>query len=54
MLLIPGHLINSFKANMNDKQPKNLLLMSARGRRYNLRTIQEIRKQSIDRLAPEK
>lgn len=54
MLLIPGHLINFFKEYMNDKQPKDLLLMSARGRRYNLRTIQEIRKQSIDRLAPEK
>jgi len=54
MLLIPGHLINSFKEYMNDKQSKDLLLMSARGRRYNLRTIQEIRKQSIDRLAPEK
>jgi hypothetical protein len=54
MLLIPGYLINSFKENMKDKQPKNLLLMGARGKRYNLRTIQQIRKQSIDRLAPEK
>lgn len=54
ILLIPGHLINSFKEYMDEKQPKDLLLMGARGRRYNLRTIQQIRKQSIDRLAPEK
>ena len=54
MLLIPGHLINSFKDYMNAKQPKDLLLTSARGKRYNLRTVQKIREQSIDRLAPEK
>jgi len=54
MLLIPGHLINSFKDNMIDKQSENLLLMSNRGKRYNLRTIEKIKENSINRLALEK
>ena len=54
MLLILGHLINSFREYMNDKQPKGLLLMSARGKRYNQRTIEKIKENGINRLAPEK
>ncbi len=54
MLLIPGHLINSFKEYMGDKQPKDILLMSNRGKMYNQRTIEKIKKNSTNRLAPEK
>ena len=56
VLLIPGHLINEFKIYLNDKQPSDFLLMSNRGKKYNLRTIEKIRQMNVDkiRLAPEK
>jgi hypothetical protein len=54
MLLIPGHLINSFKENMENKEPKDLLLMSNRGKPYNIRTIEKIKANNIKKLAPEK
>lgn len=52
MLLIPGYLINSFKENMKDKEPKDLLLMSNRDKPYNLRTIVKIKENNIKKLAP--
>jgi len=54
ILLISGHLITTFKEYMKDKKPKDLLLMSNRGKRYNLRTIENIRENSINKLAPKK
>ena len=52
VLLIPGHLKEPFNLFMKDKEPKQLLLMSNRGKRYNLRTIQKIKENRIN--APEK
>ncbi len=54
VILISGHLITTFKGYMKDKEPKDLLLMSNRGKRYNLRTIEKIRENSINKLAPKK
>ena len=54
MLLIPGHLINSFKENMANKEQNDLLLMSNRGKPYNLRTIFKIKENKVKKLAPEK
>jgi len=52
MLLIPGHLINSFKENMANKEKNDLLLMSNRGKPYNLRTIVKIKENKVKKLAP--
>lgn len=56
VLLIPGHLLNEFKRYLIDKQSNNFLLMSNRGKKYNQRTVELIRHNSIEKLtiAPEK
>ena len=56
VLLVSGHLIDEFKVYFIDKQPNDFLLMSNRGKKYNLRTIEKIRQINIDktRLAHEK
>ena len=48
MLLILGYLINSFKENRGNKEPKDLLLISNRNKRYNLRTIVKIKENNIN------
>ena len=56
VLLVSGHLIDEFKVYLIDKQPNDFLLMSNRGKKYNLRTIEKIRQINTDktRLAHEK
>lgn len=56
VLLIPGYFIFKFKQYLTDKQPSNFLLLSNRGKKYNLRTIEKIRQNNIEKLtlAPEK
>lgn len=50
VLLIPGHLINEFKLYLTDKQPSNFLLLSNRGKKYNQRTLEQIRHNNIEKL----
>jgi hypothetical protein len=52
MMLIPGHLINSFKENIADKEQNDLLLMSNRDKPYSLRTIVKIKENKVKKLAP--
>lgn len=55
MLLVPGHLIEPLKTYLANKKPEDLLLTGARGKRYNVRTIEMIRSKNIGKLnlAPE-
>ena len=55
MLLVPGYLLEPLKNYLANKMPDDLLLTSARGKRYNVRTIEMIRSKNIEKLnlAPE-
>ena len=55
MLLISGHLIETFKEHLKDKQFTDTLLQTNRGKRYSCRTIQKIKQNAFKKanLAPE-
>ncbi len=55
VLLIPGHLLNLFKAFTEKKNPDEPLVKSERNKRYNKRTIQMIKENAFKKanLAPE-
>ncbi len=55
MLLVPRHLLEPIKNYLANKKPDDLLLTSARSKRYNVRTIEMIKSKNIEKLnsAPE-